>query len=118
MKRIVLMLAMIFSFAAVAQEVENKPKLEKEGEKIKATFFHDNGEVAQTGYYLDGKLHGEWKSYDEKGNKTAMAQYEHGKKTGKWFFWSDDVLKEVNYDDNRITNVTEWSNSNPVVVTD
>ncbi|MCF8713780.1 nicotinic acid mononucleotide adenyltransferase [Joostella atrarenae] len=116
MKKSILIFAMLFSFVMVAQNVENKPKLEKEGDMVKATYFHDNGAVSQTGYYLEGKLHGEWKSYNEEGRKTAMAEYNKGEKTGKWFFWNDNTLKEVNYQDNRITNVTTWNSSNPVVI--
>ncbi|MDG3583206.1 MULTISPECIES: toxin-antitoxin system YwqK family antitoxin [Galbibacter] len=118
MKKTLLIFAMLFSLVMVAQKVENKPKLEKEGEMVKATYFHENGQIAQTGYYLNGKLHGEWKAFDENGKKTAMAKYENGKKTGKWFFWNDKILKEVNYQDNRITNVTTWNNASPVVVTE
>ncbi|EIJ38511.1 toxin-antitoxin system YwqK family antitoxin [Galbibacter orientalis] len=118
MKKSILIFAMLFSLVMVAQNVENKPKLEKEGEMVKATYFHDNGSIAQTGFYLDGKLHGEWKSYNEEGKKIAMAEYNNGKKTGKWFFWNEDSLKEVNYEDNRIAKVTTWNNSNSVVTVD
>ena len=47
-----------------------------------------------------------------------MAEYNNGKKTGKWFFWNEDSLKEVNYEDNRIAKVTTWNNSNSVVTVD
>ncbi|MEL4307203.1 toxin-antitoxin system YwqK family antitoxin [Joostella sp. CR20] len=115
MKKTVLIFAMLFSLVMVAQNVENKPKLEKEGYLVKATYFHENGQIAQTGYYLEGKLHGEWKAYNEAGKKIAMAEYDKGEKTGKWFFWNNDTLKEVNYEDNSIAKVTTWNNANPVV---
>ena len=45
-----------------------------------------------------------------------MGNYDKGTKVGKWFFWSSDVLNEVNYEDSRLASVTKWSNSNSVVV--
>jgi antitoxin component YwqK of YwqJK toxin-antitoxin module len=61
----------------------NKPKLEAVGDLVKATSFHDNGKV-QVVFYKNGKLQGEWVSFDS--NKTAMATYDNGQKSEKWFF--------------------------------
>ncbi|MCM5662418.1 toxin-antitoxin system YwqK family antitoxin [Galbibacter mesophilus] len=118
MKKIVLIFAVMFSLTMVAQNASPKPVLERDGDMVKATYFHDNGAIAQTGFYLDGKLHGEWKAFNEEGKKIAIAKYENGKKTGKWFFWGDKSLNEVNYQDNSIADVTTWTNDNPVVVVD
>lgn len=115
MKNITLALALIFSFAVFAQEKAVEPKFEKDGKMVKATYYHENGEIAQIGHYLNGKLQGEWISYDVTGEKIAIANYDEGKKTGKWFFWNDETLKEVDYTDNRIANVTVWNNDNPIV---
>lgn len=114
MKNILLTFAVLFSISLFAQE-DIKPKYEIEGDLVKATYFHDNGEVAQTGYYLNGKVHGEWKAYNREGKKIAMGNYEQGAKIGKWFFWSDSALNEVDYKDSRIASVTKWNNSNSVV---
>lgn len=114
MKNICIAIAILFSATVLAQDV--KPKFEKQGNLIKGTYFHDNGVVSQQGLYKEGKLHGEWKSYDTTGKKIAMGQYEKGAKTGKWFFWSADKLSEVNYDNNKIADVTTWTGKNNVVV--
>ncbi|WP_281989824.1 toxin-antitoxin system YwqK family antitoxin [Aquimarina aggregata] len=115
MKKILVAIAILFSATVMAQDV--KPTFEKQGTQIKGTFFHENGEVRQQGFYnKEGKLHGEWKSYDTTGKKIAMGQYANGIKTGKWFFWSADKLSEVNYNDNQIADVTTWSNKDNVVV--
>ncbi len=115
MRNLVMMLAMMFSATIFAQEV--KPTFEKQGDQIKGTFFYENGTIRQQGFYSkEGKLHGEWKSYDATGKKIAMGQYKNGVKTGKWFFWSADKLSEVNYSDNKIADVTTWSNKDNVVV--
>lgn len=91
-----------------------EPRFEKDGELLKATYFHDNGEVAQTGYFLNGKLHGNWVMFDDNGNKIASGTYENGTKTGKWFFWKMDNLSEVDYAANRIVEVKEWNKSSLV----
>ncbi len=83
---------------------------------VKATFFHDNGQVAQEGYFLNGKLHGEWVMYDGSGKKIAMGQYAGGAKTGKWFFWEETLLKEVDFSNNQIVAVVNWNNGEPVVI--
>ncbi len=114
MKKAMLLLAIIFSATIYAQDVE--PKYEKVGKMVQATFYHDNGQIAQTGFYMDGKLHGQWRMYNVEGKKTATGKYELGKRTGKWFFWEGEVLKEVDFTDNRITNVIQWNNAEAVAV--
>lgn len=90
------------------------PVLEKVGKMVKATYFHDNGEIAQTGYLMKGKLHGLWLKYDVNGKKIASGKYENGKRTGKWLFWQENVLKEVDFVDNQIVNVKNWNQSEVV----
>lgn len=114
MKTIVIVLALIFSAGMTAQEIQ--PKFEKEGNTLKGTYFHENGKVAQTGFFSEGKLHGEWKMFDENGKKIAMGEYVNGKKAGKWFFWEGEALKEVDYTNNKIANVTTWNNEKTVAV--
>ncbi|MFD2563207.1 toxin-antitoxin system YwqK family antitoxin [Aquimarina rubra] len=115
MKNLLLTLAILFSGVMMAQDV--KPTFEKQGDIIKGTYFYENGEIRQQGFYnKEGKLHGEWKSYDMTGKKIAMGQYQNGVKTGKWFFWENEKLSEVNYSDNTIASVTTWSNKSDVVV--
>ena len=109
-----LMLAILFSASLHAQET--KPIYEKEGDMVKATYFHENGEVAQIGYYLDGELHDLWKMYNEEGKKIAMGQYHMGNRTGKWFFWNKEGLKEVDFVENKVVNVVKYNNGEAVVV--
>lgn len=114
MKKIVLLFAFLFSVCIYAQD--NKPTFEKEGDLVKATYYHDNGEIAQTGFYKDGKLHGEWEMFDEKGQKVALGTYDMGKRTGKWLFWEHKLLREVDFTDNRITSVVQHKDSKSVVI--
>eukprot|EP01013_Petalomonas_cantuscygni_P024966 TRINITY_DN4672_c0_g1_i1.p1 TRINITY_DN4672_c0_g1~~TRINITY_DN4672_c0_g1_i1.p1 ORF type:complete len:117 (+),score=2.81 TRINITY_DN4672_c0_g1_i1:131-481(+) len=115
MKKAIFFLAVMFSVCMYPQGTE--PTLEKVGKMVKATYFHENGEIAQTGYLMKGKLHGEWLMYNENGKKLASGRYENGTRVGKWFFWEEDVLKEVDFADNRIVNVKNW-NQSEVVSTD
>jgi len=115
MKNVILAFAILFSFTLTAQEI--KPVMEtQDNGLVKATFFHDNGQIAQTGFYKEGKPHGEWIGYDSNGKKVALGEYDTGKKIGKWFFWSNGQLSEVDYRDSRIVGVTKWSNSNSIAV--
>ncbi len=107
MKKVVVMAALLVSGVFYSQEVQ--PKYEIVGKQVKATYFHDNGQVKQEGNYLNGKLQGKWISYNESGNKVAIGEYNNGVKVGKWFFWTEDTLNEVDYTDNRIADVRKWS---------
>ncbi|MBO0320786.1 nicotinic acid mononucleotide adenyltransferase [Muricauda sp. CAU 1633] len=114
MKKAIFFLAVMFSVCMYPQGTE--PTLEKVGKMVKATYFHENGEIAQTGYLMKGKLHGEWLMYDVNGKKLASGTYENGTRVGKWFFWEGDILREVDFTDNRIVNVKNWNQSEVVSV--
>jgi len=102
------MLSVSFSYA----QKERTLKLNKETNLIEVVYYHDNGEISQTGFYTaDGKLHGEWFSYCKEGNKIISAKYDKGAKVGKWFYWSGKTLKEVDYSNNAVASVSEWTNS-------
>lgn len=113
MKKMILIALLALSFGGFAQQVE--PKFEKEGNKVKATYFHANGEISQQGYFLNEKLEGEWKMFNDKGEKIAIGNYDNGVKTGKWLFWEGDIMKEVNFDNNKIASVTNAKTKEPVV---
>jgi len=105
-KSILLMATFLFVSVLTAQDI--KPSFEKQGELIKGTFYFEDGSISQEGTYKDGKLHGQWISYDQNGKMIASANYEEGKKTGKWLFWTSDVLTEVEYDNNVIAEVNSY----------
>jgi antitoxin component YwqK of YwqJK toxin-antitoxin module len=117
MKKIILILfAFFISMVSFAQQ-ERVLKLNKDTNLIEVTYYHDNGVVSQSGAYtLDGKLQGEWLSFDIEGNKLVSANYDNGKKVGKWFYWNDKTLKEVDYTNNAITSVNEWNNKTSVAI--
>lgn len=116
MKNLIVTVVLLFSVAVTAQDKNVTPLYEKDGDVVKATYYHDNGAIAQTGFYKNNKLHGEWKSYDPAGKRIAIAEYNKGEKTGKWFFWNGEKLSEVDYINNKIIKVTRWNNANSIVV--
>ena len=118
MKKILTIAIVLFSVSFINAQ-ENKVQIEKTDNGYEATYFHDNGEVAQKGTLnSDGELHGIWKSYDVNGNKVALGNYDNGKKTGKWFFWSADKLTEVDYKDFKVEKVNQWANKTQLAIRD
>lgn len=107
MKKTMILVALLltgFTFAQV-----DKPVLEQKDDLVKATYYYANGQIQQEGFFKDGKLTGQWVAYDEQGNKKSMGEYINGEKTGKWFFWNDKSLSEVDYSKSRISNVKAWT---------
>lgn len=116
MKNIVVIAIVLFTSFSFAQK-ERSLELNKDTNLIDVVYYHDNGMISQTGSYTkDGKLQGDWLSYDINGKKLVSAQYDNGKKVGKWFYWNGDTLKEVDYTNNAIASVNEWSNRTTVAI--
>jgi antitoxin component YwqK of YwqJK toxin-antitoxin module len=106
MKKILILGALIISGLTFAQVA--KPVLEQEGNFVKVTYYYDNGQIQQQGHFKDGKLEGKWMAFDQQGNKKSIGEYTEGQKTGKWFFWSDKSLSEVDYSNSRVASVKAW----------
>ncbi|MBW2938553.1 nicotinic acid mononucleotide adenyltransferase [Aureisphaera sp. CAU 1614] len=114
-------LLVVFTISLLAGSAFSQEKVQdefvKEGKVIKATLYHENGMVAQTGFYtLDNKLEGEWISYDAVGNKTAVAHYKKGNKVGTWYFYQGNEIKEVNYSNSKVAKVTSFKITDAVVI--
>jgi len=107
MKKIIIAGLLLSAGVVSAQKVE--PKYTIENQMVKATYYYDNGQVMQEGFYKDGKLHGKWVAYNEDGSKQSIGEYTDGAKSGKWFFWGTSALSEVDYNDSRIAEVKTWS---------
>ncbi len=106
--RTLIIIFLLSPFMFYAQQ-EREVSLLEDKNLIEVVYFHDNGTISQTGTYdLNGLLHGKWESFDEAGNKVAMGSYNFGKKDGKWFFWNNEILREVDYNANTIAAVREW----------
>ena len=106
MKKAIL-LAILF-ISAIGFSQENETTFERDGDLVKATYYFDNGDVKVEGFFKDKKLTGIWTSFDKQGNKTQIAQYNEGKKVGKWFVWNKESLKEITYNNNAVVGVKDW----------
>lgn len=108
MKKLVVVAIMLCVSLTFAQEDKNV-KYVSNGDLTEATYYYDNGVIQQEGTFnADGKLHGEWTSYDINGEKVSVGKYINGRKVGKWYFWTkDNLVREVDYSDSKIVNVTE-----------
>jgi antitoxin component YwqK of YwqJK toxin-antitoxin module len=116
MKNTIFLLVFLISVFSFAQQKRDL-KLNKTTNLIDVTYYHDNGVVSQTGTYtLDGKLQGEWLSFNTQGKKLVSANYDNGKKVGKWFYWNDTTLKEVDYNNNAVASVVEWKNKSAIAI--
>lgn len=112
MKKFILSLAFLITVVSFGQQKRDL-KFNKDTNLIEVTYYHDNGVVSQTGFYTtDGKLQGEWLSFNEEGKKTVSGNYDNGKKVGKWFYYTGETVKEVDYNANEIASLKETNVKN------
>tara|TARA_B100000508_G_C11316204_1_gene207133 strand:- start:2 stop:367 length:366 start_codon:yes stop_codon:yes gene_type:complete len=117
MKKSILLLGLLFVAASIFGQADTNVKIEKKGDITEATYYYQDGTLQQQGTFnADGKLHGTWTSFDVNGKKLMVGKYDNNKKVGKWFFWTDGKLKEVDYLDSRIVSINEWNEQTKVAV--
>lgn len=117
MKKSILLLGLLFVAASTFGQADTNVKIEKKGDITEATYYYQDGTVQQKGAFnSEGKLHGTWTSFDVNGKKLMIGNYDNNKKVGKWFFWTDEKLKEVDYIDSRIVSVSERNEKTKVVL--
>lgn len=116
MKNIIFVFAFLVASYSFAQDNLKKVTTVQKGDLIEATYYSANGSIEQQGTFnKEGKLHGLWVSYNADGEKITSGNYENGKKVGKWLFWNDDTLKEVDYENSQISNVVEKDKNSKIV---
>ena len=116
MKKTIFLLAILFVSVAAFAQTKPDMKFNKETNLIEATYYHDNGSISQEGTFnADKKLHGKWTSYNTKGEIITVGSYANGLKAGKWLFWANDILKEVEYSNNAIAGIQETKNTEGIV---
>ena len=114
MKKMIFLACLFIGLVTQAQE--KKPLYEAVGDLVKATYYYADGSVESQGFFKDRKLTGQWTKFDEKGNKIAIGYYKKGKKVGTWFQWKGNVLRQINYDNNKIASVSNWKEDTKVAV--
>jgi antitoxin component YwqK of YwqJK toxin-antitoxin module len=112
MKKTIILLVLVFATVLVNGQDKKVHNLNTDTNLIEVTDYHDNGIISQEGTFnLKGELHGEWISYDASGNKISQGSYVNGHKSGKWVFWANDAVKEVEYSNNEIASIDGIKNS-------
>jgi antitoxin component YwqK of YwqJK toxin-antitoxin module len=106
----------IFFAAVIGYSQDKQPTFEAEGDLVKATYYNEDGAIETQGYFKNKKLTGEWTRFDKEGNKTQLAYYDNGKKVGKWFVWTQESLKEINYNNNVVVNVNLWKQEGKLAI--
>lgn len=117
MRSLTLITAFILSFTVSAQST-GSPVFEKsENSTIKATWHYENGSVKEIGYFKNGQKHGQWFSYDEKGNLISEANYKEGQKDGNWIFYhiNGTLHYQVAYSSGKRILYTEWDTNGQLV---
>lgn len=111
MRKIVLALAfvMISGQISIAQGVE--PTYEKQDDLVKVTYYYENGQVKEQGYFKGDKVHDQWVAFDKEGNITTIARFDHGKKDGTWFMEVDGKMKELTFEANKLLEVEDMDES-------
>lgn len=65
---------------------------------VEATYFFENGDVYEMGFYLDGKLTGNWLTFDVNNELQTSAYFVGNKKVGVWKMYENGRLsKEISF---------------------
>ncbi|WP_248724404.1 toxin-antitoxin system YwqK family antitoxin [Seonamhaeicola sp. ML3] len=108
MKKYIFILTVLFIGTSVFAQEDKKVTHKTIGDLIETTYFYADGSIQQQGTFnKEGKLHGTWTSFDTKGNKIAVGNYENGKKEGKWTFLVNGEIKEVDYVNSKVTKISK-----------
>ena len=68
---------------------------------VKATYFHENGKIAQQGFFRNENLYGYWETFDVEHNKIASGFFNENVKTGTWNYWKNgELFQIVSYSNN------------------
>ncbi len=117
MKKLVLLLGLLFIYIGNVQAQTNPQKeIKKSDNVIEMVSYYDNGQIKVIGTFdKQGKLNGHWTKYNEAGDVVVQGTFTDGMKTGKWLFWDKSYLNEVTFIDNKVTNYVKWSKEDYIV---
>lgn len=113
MKTTLLTIALLSGIAASAQENVTREyyadggvrsEMFVVGERIRSIVYHQNGEVSEKGWFVADKPDGVWKQYDQSGSLLARAQFNEGKREGKWSIrnTADGTMMRLLYRDSKL----------------
>lgn len=108
-----LVLALVFAFIGMGLSAQDREVVKEEfyangnlkaqfvainTDLVQATYFFEDGDVYETGFFENDKLTGKWKTYNSNSELLAIGFFKESKKTGTWSFYQDGVIiQEVSY---------------------
>lgn len=116
MKTLALILALLINVSVIAQG--STPSYTKISQnKTKVTWFYDNGQVKETGYFVNNTKDGVWETYSENGTKTSEANYSNGVKNGNWNMWNEEgnLTYHIVYENGKRVIATQWDGNGELV---
>lgn len=112
MKKGFLLSFLLFTSFLIAQESENRIVVPV-GDMFEVTIFYDNGSIMQHGFLSkEKKLHASWESYYDDGRRKCYATYNNGVKVGIWYYWYDNKITKVEYENNVVISVEDFDYEN------
>jgi antitoxin component YwqK of YwqJK toxin-antitoxin module len=126
MKSILMVVALLSSFMAVAQEnivrefyADGSLKSVQyvSGERIRTVKYHENGTLSEKGWFANGQPDGTWVQYDPNGELVARVQYDEGKRNGKWMIRSvsDNTMMRLQYRNGKLVKGEQLNSTGEVI---
>ena len=116
MKTTALLLALLINASVIAQG--STPSYVKvTSNKVKVTWYHDNGNVKESGYFVNNSKDGVWETFTENGIKTSEANYSNGMKDGNWTIWNEEgnLTYHIVYEDGKRVLATQWDDNGALI---
>lgn len=111
-KLLTLVSCILFTSFIYSQDDDNR-KVVPVGDMFEVTIYYDNGSIMQHGFLSkDLNLHASWESYYIDGRKKCYATYNEGIKVGTWYYWYDNKITKVQYENNKVISVEDFDYEN------
>ena len=107
MRHLILILTLVLTTGSLYAQ-DQKIITKEDNNTFKVVYLNEDSNIMQQGFIKNNKLHGKWSSFNKTGIKIISGQYEKGKKVGKWFFWNQGKIREVDFVDNNVVKVLDW----------
>lgn len=111
MKYLIIIISVIIASLNLEAQGEVAVKYHKtssDDDHVYVTYYYENGQVAETGRFLNNKRDGEWITYDRLGNKRTKGYFKDNQKTGNWTAWSinGEIIGKMVYSQNKLQSIT------------
>lgn len=79
--------------------------------------YHDNGMIAEEGYYKNGLKNGCWFAYNGKGKQISRVFFDKGQRTGVWNIeaYNAEYSYQVAYEDNKAVQIQKLDAEGTVI---